>query len=58
MLTASIAAGNTAIIKVSSKSPACSAALRELIYSCFPEESAAVVEGGHAVPNSGTLQDI
>ena len=49
VLTASIAAGNTAILKVSSKSPACSAALRELIGSCFPEDFAAVVEGGHDV---------
>lgn len=49
VLTASIAAGNTAILKVSSKSPACSAALRELIASCFPEDYVAVVEGGHDV---------
>ncbi len=49
VLTASIAAGNTAIIKVSSKSPACSAALRELVGSCFPREYVAVVEGGHNV---------
>lgn len=49
VLTASIAAGNTAILKVSSKSPACSAALRELIASCFQENYVAVVEGGHDV---------
>ncbi|MBR2831453.1 MAG: aldehyde dehydrogenase family protein [Oscillospiraceae bacterium] len=47
VLTASIAGGNTAVIKASSKSPACTAALQRLISGTFPEEYAAVVDGGH-----------
>ena len=36
VLTASIAGGNTAIIKASSKSPNCTAAIQRLIASAFP----------------------
>ena len=49
VLTASMAAGNTAIIKTSSKSEACSAALRKMIEETFPEEYITVINGGHDV---------
>lgn len=49
VLTAAIAGGNTAIIKASSKSPACTAALKKLIRSVFPEEYCTVIGGGHDV---------
>lgn len=47
VLTASIAGGNTAVIKASSKSPHCTALLRELIADCFVPEFVTVVDGGH-----------
>ena len=49
VLTASISGGNTAIIKASSKSPACTKVLKEMISSIFPEEYCTVVDGGHDV---------
>ncbi len=49
VLAASIAGGNTAMIKASSKSPACTKALQEVLAPIFPEEYAAVVDGGHDV---------
>ncbi len=49
VLTASIAGGNTAIIKASSKSPNCTAAIQRLIASAFPPEYVTVVDGGHDV---------
>lgn len=49
VLTASLAGGNTAVIKASSKSPACTAVLKELIHSIFPPEYVAVADGGHEV---------
>ena len=49
VLTASIAGGNTAIIKASSKSPACTRVLARLIERTFPEEYAAVIDGGHDI---------
>ena len=48
-LAASVAGGNTAVIKASSKAPACTRALRELIEETFPEEYAVVIDGGHDV---------
>lgn len=45
-LAEAIAAGNTVILKPSAYSPASSAILKEIISSVFPEELAAVVEGG------------
>ena len=47
VLAASLAGGNTAVIKASSKSPACTAAIGRLISETFPEEYAALVDGGH-----------
>ena len=49
VLTAAIAGGNTAILKTSSKSPACTAALKKLISGIFPEEYCTVIDGGHDV---------
>ena len=49
VLTASIAGGNTAVIKASSKSAASTKALQKLIAEIFPEEYATVIDGGHDV---------
>ena len=49
VLVASIAGGNTAVIKASSKSPNCTAALQKLIAQMFPEEYVTVIDGGHDV---------
>ena len=49
VLTAALAGGNTAVIKASSKSAACTKVLQELIASVFPQEYVAVVDGGHDV---------
>ena len=45
-LIGAIAAGNTCIVKPSAYAPATSALLREIITECFPQEHAAVIEGG------------
>ena len=47
VLAASLSGGNTAVIKASSKSPASTRALRELIAETFPEEYVTVIGGGH-----------
>jgi len=49
VLTASIAGGNTAVIKTSSKSAASTKALQKLIAETFPEEYVTVIDGGHDV---------
>ena len=49
VLTASIAGGNTAVIKASSKSPACTAMLQKIVGECFPPEYVLVVDGGHEI---------
>ena len=49
VLAASISGGNTAVIKTSSKSAACTKALKKLIADSYPEEYITVVEGGHDV---------
>lgn len=49
VLAAAIAGGNTAVIKASSKSAACTAVLRGLIADTFPEEYCTVIDGGHDV---------
>ncbi len=49
VLAASIAGGNTAVIKASSKSSACTACLQKLIKATYPEEYAVVIDGGHDV---------
>ncbi|MBQ7486548.1 MAG: aldehyde dehydrogenase family protein [Clostridia bacterium] len=49
VLAASISGGNTAVIKTSSKSAACTRALQQLIGKTFPEHYAVVIDGGHDV---------
>lgn len=49
VLTASIAGGNTAVIKASSKSPACTAVIQKIIAKTFPKEYITVIDGGHDV---------
>lgn len=49
VLTAAIAGGNTAVIKTSSKSASCTAALKKLIRDTFPEEYITLIDGGHDV---------
>ena len=49
VLTAAIAGGNTAVLKTSSKSPACTRALAKLVSATFPPEYVTVVQGGHDV---------
>ena len=49
VLTASIAGGNTAVIKASSKSAASTRALQKLIAETFPENYVTVIDGGHDV---------
>jgi len=48
-LAASMAGGNTAVIKASSKSAACTAVLGKFIAEVFPEEYVTLVDGGHDV---------
>ena len=49
VLAASLSAGNTAVIKASSKSAACTEALKKLISETFPENYVALVDGGHDI---------
>ena len=49
VLAASIAGGNTALIKASSKSKACTEVLKEMIADTFDEEYCVVIDGGHDV---------
>ena len=48
-LAASISAGNTVVVKASSKSAACTKALKTLLEGVFPPEYVTVIEGGHDV---------
>ncbi len=49
VLAASIAGGNTAVIKASSKSAACTSVLKRLISEVFPSDYVSLVDGGHDV---------
>ena len=49
VLAASIAGGNTALLKASSKSKASTEVLKKLVADTFPEEYAVVIDGGHDV---------
>ena len=49
VLAASIAGGNTAVVKTSSKTPCCTALMMKLIEETFPEEYITVIDGGHNV---------
>ena len=56
VLTASIAGGNTAVIKASSKSKACTAMLKRFIADLFPPEYVTLVDGGHDVADECLAQ--
>ena len=47
VLAAAIAGGNTAVIKASSKSSACTAVMKKIIGEIFPENYVTVIDGGH-----------
>ena len=49
VLTASLAGGNTAVIKTSGKSKACTAVLKQFIAEYFPPEYVTLIDGGHDV---------
>ncbi len=49
VLAAAIAGGNTAIIKASSKSKACTQAMKEIIAGTFDEHFVTVIDGGHDI---------
>ena len=49
VLAAAIAGGNTAMIKASSKSAACTKAMKEMIAETFDEKYITVIDGGHDV---------
>ena len=49
VLAAAIAGGNTAVIKASSKSEACTRALQQLIEETFPGHYVTLIDGGHDV---------
>ncbi len=49
VLAASIAGGNTAVVKASSKSAASTKALQKLIADTFPENYVTLIDGGHDV---------
>ena len=49
VLTASLAAGNTAVIKASSKSPHCTAALKKMLEEIYPPKYVKLIDGGHDI---------
>ncbi len=49
VLTASLAGGNTTVIKTSSKSAACTAVLKRFVAELFPPEYVTLIDGGHDV---------
>ena len=49
VLAASIAGGNTAVIKASSKSAACTRVMKKLIAETFSENYVTLIDGGHDV---------
>ena len=49
VLAAAIAGGNTAIIKASSKSAACTAIMKKIIEDIYPQEYITVIDGGHDI---------
>ena len=49
VLAQCLAGGNTAVIKTSSKSPHCSAAMKALLAEIYPPKYCALIEGGHDI---------
>lgn len=58
VLAASIAGGNTAIIKASSKSANCTKVMQKIIAVTFPEKYISVIGGGHDVADMCLTQKI
>ena len=56
VLTASLAGGNTAVIKASSKSSASTAMLKRFIADLFPPEYVTLLDGGHDVADECLAQ--
>ena len=56
VLTASLAGGNTAVLKTSSKSAASTAMLKRFIADLFPPEYVTLVDGGHDVADACLAQ--
>lgn len=52
VLAAAISAGNTALLKTSSKSPACTEVMKKMIAASFPEEYITVIDGGHDIADA------
>ena len=49
VLTAALAAGNTAVIKASSKTPHCTAVMQEMLSELYPQKYVALIGGGHEI---------
>lgn len=49
VLAASLAAGNTAVIKASSKTPHCTAVMQKMLAEIYPSKYVALIDGGHDV---------
>ena len=49
VLAAAIAGGNTAVIKASSKSAACTQVMKEILAETYPENYITLIDGGHDV---------
>ncbi len=49
VLTAALAAGNTAVIKTSSKTPRCTAVMQEMLAELYPQKYVALIDGGHDI---------
>ena len=49
VLAASIAGGNTAVLKTSSKTPHCTEVMKKMVSEIFPPEFCTVIGGGHDV---------
>ena len=49
VLTAAIAAGNTVVIKASSKTPHCTAVMQEMLAELYPKKYVALIDGGHDI---------
>ncbi len=52
VLQAALSAGNTAVIKVSSKAPACADIIEKIVEYAFEEKYVKVIKGGHDVADS------
>ncbi len=49
VLAAALSAGNTAVIKASSKSPHCTAVMQKMLAEIYPEKYVTLIGGGHDV---------